>query len=116
MKLDQSFSRNQRLTRSKNIQQVLEKGQKYVGEFFILFIREELEQEDVKVCFLVPKKLGKAHVRNRVKRLGREAFRRQKHLFGGKLRLVFLARAGGLQWDYKKVFDEIADLAKKIRT
>lgn len=114
MKLDASLPKYQRLTRSSDIQGVLDKGHKYRGSFFTLFLTERVEN-CCRVGFLVPKKLGNAVLRNRVKRLGREAFRRQKSLFDPGLDLVFLARTDVKEWNYQQVYKEMADLVRKLR-
>lgn len=85
-----------------------------MGSIIILYVKKN-EGQTLKAGFIVSKRLGSAVVRNRIKRLMREAFRKQKNLFGEGISLVFLARSGLREWTFSKVFDEIALLREKIQ-
>jgi ribonuclease P protein component len=56
----------------------------------------------------VGKRVGKAHDRNRVKRLVREVFRRNKALFPALCDVVLVARPGSERLDYGTLEGEIA--------
>jgi ribonuclease P protein component len=64
----------------------------------------------------VSKRVGCSVVRNRVKRLVREAFRRQKQAFPGGLELVLIARAEAAKASYAQVERELSDLGRRVST
>ena len=113
--MDYSFPKNQHLRRSRDIRWLIKSGRKYVSSSMILYVIKTADQT-LKAGFIVSKRLGQAVLRNRVKRLMREAFRTQKHLFGEGRWLVFLARSGVKEWKYSTVFDEMAQLTQKIKS
>lgn len=68
-----SFARTQRIRSRSDFQYVYEHGQLYKDEFFrIFYVRTE---KAGRLGLSISKKLGKAHVRNRIKRIVRETFR-----------------------------------------
>jgi ribonuclease P protein component len=115
MNLDYSFPKSQHLRRSKDIRWLIKSGRKYVSSSMILYVIKTADQT-LKAGFIVSKRVGQAVLRNRVKRLMREAFRTQKHLFGEQRWLVFLARSGVKEWKHSTIFDEMTQLAQKIKS
>jgi ribonuclease P protein component len=112
---NRSFQKNQRLTLSKDIRWLIQTGEKYVASFMILHARR-MGEGPLKATFIASKRVGPAVIRNRVKRLMREAFRNQKHLFNQGCWLVFIARPKKDRdaWKQKMVFEQMAGLAKQI--
>jgi ribonuclease P protein component len=55
----------------------------------------------------VTKKVGTAVERNRVKRLVREVFRRNRDLFPEAMDVVCIAKKGAPELDYQRVRDEL---------
>lgn len=109
-----SFPKSEHLRRSVDIRGVFQTGQKCVGSFMVLYAKASPEGT-LKAAFVVSKKIGKAALRNRAKRLMREAFRHEKVLFGKRYWLVFLARTGVCDWAYSKISEEMKQLSKKIK-
>lgn len=76
-----TFSRTQRIRSRSDFQYVYEHGRLYKDEFFrIFYVRTE---KPGRLGLSISKKLGKAYVRNRIKRIIREAFRLHPQLTAG---------------------------------
>ena len=61
------------------------------------------------------KKVGTAVQRNRIKRVVREVFRRNRQLFPHSHDLVFIAKRGATDIDYGSLLAELQRAAKKLR-
>ncbi len=61
------------------------------------------------------KKVGTAVQRNRIKRVVREVFRRNRQLFPLSHDLVFIAKRGATDIDYGSLLSEVQRAAKKLR-
>ncbi|MFQ6110439.1 MAG: ribonuclease P protein component [Nitrospinota bacterium] len=68
-------------------------GRKIVGPSFLLFIRPN-ELGETRLGIRVPRKMGGAVIRNRMRRLLREAFRRNQRNLPQGLDIVAVAREG----------------------
>lgn len=70
------FPKRVRLLRSQDFRRVYDEGTRFAGPFFAAFcLREQRTPAGPRVGFTVPRALGKAVVRNRIKRRVREAVR-----------------------------------------
>ena len=72
----QSFPKSRRLLRRADFQSVYDSGAKVPGPYFLLFVRRREEGGLCRIGLTASRKVGKAVVRNRAKRLLREAVRR----------------------------------------
>ena len=61
------------------------------------------------------KKVGSAVERNRVKRVVREVFRRNRQLFPLSHDLVFIAKHGATDIDYGSLLNELQRAAQKLQ-
>ena len=91
MRLDFSLPRQSRLARSKDIREVIKTGQKLVTTSLVIYWRR-IDGQGLKACFIVSRRIGKAVLRNRVKRYLRESFRAEKQSFGQDVWLVFIIK------------------------
>ena len=77
----EALPRQKRLAKRPEFVSVYEKGQKVFSRFAVLFYaRNELPHSRIGIT--ATKKLGKANVRNRLKRWTREVYRRQREPLG----------------------------------
>ena len=83
----QHFSKEDRLCSSRRIETLFTEGERlYEFPFKAIWQEDDTLQSTVKVAISVPKKrLSKASQRNHIKRLVREAYRKQKSLLVEKL-------------------------------
>jgi ribonuclease P protein component len=96
---NQKFPPHERLTRRQDFLYVYEHGEKVVGPQFVLYwVRREGQGR--KFGQAVSRKVGRAVVRNRVKRYVREIYRTHRAQLGDDLYLVLVARSRSAGLDY----------------
>jgi len=123
------FPKQVRLRKRSEFQAVQQRGRKLTTESFLVFTSaipisaptSTASTTDPKVsaplCRLgvtVSKKVGIAVVRNRVKRLVREAFRHRKTLFPKGLQIVFVAKAAAATIGLSEVEREMERICKRL--
>lgn len=77
------FSRTRRIRSRSDFQHIYEHGRLYKDEFVRIFYVRKTLTEPGRLGLSISRKLGKAHVRNRIKRIIRETFRLHPELTGG---------------------------------
>lgn len=87
----ENLSKRERLKLNKDFTRVLKKGQRvWIGKYLLMFYcPNELPYR--RLGLIVSAKVGKAFERNKVKRLLRELFRKNKALFPEKSDIIFIA-------------------------
>ena len=87
-------SKRRRLSRSGEFDRVYRDGSSHATRYLVLytFPRRDEEREEVRLGVSVSRKVGGAVVRNRVKRLYREAFRLTQHDLPPGVDLVLIPR------------------------
>ncbi|HEX8098697.1 MAG TPA: ribonuclease P protein component [Actinomycetota bacterium] len=98
-----------RLRRDKDFKPVLDRGQKLHGRLLIAHVLTG--QTECKVGFIAGRRVGGAVLRNRARRLMREAWRGTAGL--DRVHVVFVARAGITK---AKTADVAADLQAALAT
>ena len=81
------------LKRRSDFQRVYRTGRSWANRYFVLYVFET-DCLDGKVGFAAGKKLGCAVVRNRVKRLLRESYRKNQAMIRPGLALLLVGRKG----------------------
>ena len=88
-----SLAKSERLLRRSDFETLSQHGNRMNGEYFIvLYSRNNLGKSRLGVT--VSKRVGCAVIRNRVKRLAREYFRRHKTLLGYSYDVNVIAKRG----------------------
>jgi ribonuclease P protein component len=113
--------RRNRLSRSKDFDTVYRRGRTASGRYVVLhwFPRDDDPEGEPRLGLAVPRSVGSAVVRNRVKRLLREAWRElmptvpagQDYVLAARPGLAEPAETRGLEW----LVDEIAGVLEKTR-
>jgi len=114
--IDQRFPRSHRLTSRQQFQQAYRHGSR-VSCFGISLIGVTGATDHCRLGLTVPKKVGGAVVRNRVKRLVREAFRRNHAALVTRhcpVDLIVHARPGADELDYDRVERELLDGFRRL--
>lgn len=103
--MDLSFSKKYRLKRQKEFELVYKKGSRRIGRFVVVYYLEN-NLGYPRIGISVSRKVGKSVVRNRWKRLIREAFRLNKHLLPS-WDIVIVVKRGYKKPKYKEVEEDI---------
>lgn len=89
----QRLGRDQRIRSPVLFQDAYGQQRKSVGRFLVLFLRTG-EGASLRLGVVTSRKVGAAVIRVRARRRLREAWRRNRHRFGGPYDVVIVARAG----------------------
>jgi len=112
--LDQRFSRSRRLTTRRQFLAVYDGGVRQGSSHLALFGLPN-SAGCSRLGITVPKKVGKAARRNRIKRVLREVFRRNRASIAGSLDLVVNAHPQAGQRTARELEVEFLDLIRRIQ-
>ena len=114
------FPKLSRLLKPAEFRKVYDNGARITCAYFAAFCRKRTEEETpnlVQLCprfgFTTPKALGKAVVRNRIKRRMREAVRLGKHQLNPQWEIVFNPRRSVLEAQFPSLIVEVERLFRK---
>lgn len=103
-----------RLKKKKEFNNTYQKGKSFANPYLVLyFIENNNNMDRSKIAFAVGKKLGKAVVRNNIKRKMREACRNQLFRIKAKYYIIFIARAKIKGISYQDVEKQMLGLLQK---
>ena len=108
---DQRLRRHQRLSHSRYFREAYDQGRNRVGRFMVLWLRSG-EGASLRLGVVASRKVGNAVHRARARRILREAYRRNRHLFSGPHDVVIVARRALLSADWDDVVAELLKLAE----
>lgn len=98
---ERGFPKSRRLLTKRDFETVFREGRKVVRPSLVFYVRPLPEGAEPRVGFAVSRKVGKAVVRNRVKRRLREIFRLlAPGLRGGPAEVIVIARPGAAGEEY----------------
>ncbi len=109
----EGFPKRLRVRRRREYLAVQRSTHRVVTPHFIVYGRKS-GRAMTRLGITVSRKVGKATVRNRVKRLCREAFRRNRDALPSGLDLVLVARSGRPATVQQVVVDELVDAAGRV--
>jgi ribonuclease P protein component len=109
----EEFKHEVRIVRSSDYQRLYKEGRKVHSEKFVLFGRENGIGHH-RLGITVSRKVGCAVVRNRIKRLFREIFRKSCREIPGQVDIVVNAKAGCAGAGYIELRDEFIAAARRI--
>ena len=112
----QSFPKSRRLLRRPDFQSAYSEGVKFPGPYFLLFVRRRDDEGSCRVGLTASRKVGNAVVRNRAKRLLREAVRRNWEAMPRCCDCVLHVRGRIGEATYAQVEAEILRTMRKGRT
>jgi ribonuclease P protein component len=108
----QKFGRQEKILGSDEYRAVYRRGRRSRGRFVNLLCLGRAET--CRLGITVPRGVGKAADRNKLKRRVREIFRKNKELFAGHRYVVVHANPAGILADYNLLLEEIKELLQKL--
>ena len=106
------MKKENRLKKRKQFNWTFKNGQKSYGRNLVLVYNSSWAK-DYKIGFSVTKKVGKAVVRNKIKRLLREAVNKFANNIAQKHTLIFVAKPEIVDVDFLTIVKEVEFLLKK---
>ncbi|MCG0277069.1 MAG: ribonuclease P protein component [Thermanaeromonas sp.] len=103
-----------RITRTAEFRRVYRQGRRVGSKALVLYWRPN-DKGYTRFGFSVSKKIGRSVVRNRLKRLLREACRRHLASFRPGFDVVLVAREGIRGWGFKEVLGEVLTLGQQAK-
>lgn len=106
------WNKDNRLRHNREYRVVYRAGKSVANKDMVLYFAKN-KQSSVRAGFSVSKKIGKSVVRNRVRRLIKEAFRLHINDIKPGYDLIFIARTGNKSLKYADVERAVLDVLKK---
>lgn len=110
----QRFRRADRLKKRYEFRRAQLSGRRIHTPHFLIVVQPNALQ-NTRLGITVTKKVGTAVQRNRIKRVVREVFRRNRHLFPAGHDLVFIAKRGSTDIEYGALLNELELAARKLQ-
>lgn len=102
-----------RLKRNRDFRAVFASGSSVANRFYVLYLIKKPQPSELRIGFSVSRKVGNAVVRNRVKRILREVFRRWVPELGDSLDVVVIARKDAATLGFAEADRQMRALWKK---
>jgi ribonuclease P protein component len=106
------LSKVNRLVKTADFQEIYRSGKYVVGRHMVIYYQPNLLQS-VRVGFVASKKVGASHVRNRCKRILREAMRQLLPDLPSGYDLIVVARPPLAEQGFQDILGEMAKLLRK---
>ena len=110
----EGLQRADRLSKRYEFRRVQLSGRRIHTPHFLIVVQPN-SHENTRLGITVTKKVGNAVQRNRIKRVVREVFRRNRSLFPPGHDVVFIAKREANTLGYEALLDEVRRAAPKIR-
>ncbi|MEM7436488.1 MAG: ribonuclease P protein component [Myxococcota bacterium] len=112
-KAGQGLGRADRLRKRFEFRQVQLRGRRVHTPHFLIVVQRN-SAENTRLGITVTKKVGNAVERNRIKRVVREVFRRNRALFPADHDVVFIAKRGADAIGYEALVTEVRHATTKL--
>jgi len=112
--VNNTYSKAFRLRKSYQFRQVFQQGCESKGKYIILCAYHHSKKDDPKLGVVASKYFGNAIVRNRFKRISREAFRRVRTSLPKGFQLVLKPRKYALRASMAEILEELLKLSNEI--
>jgi ribonuclease P protein component len=103
------------LRKNCSFQNVYRSGKSYANKMLVLYVLHNTAHEGRRIGFAAGKKLGCAVVRNRVKRLLREAYRLNQEQIVKDVDLIIVGRAAAKEAGLTQIERALLDLCRRAK-
>lgn len=107
------FRKHQRIRYSSEFQRVRDKGRRWVHGCLIANWQSTQDRTFSRLGVITSKKIGKAHVRNRARRLMRESYRQMQHQLKAPIDLILVARKSIATMKQQQVEKDLRNILKR---
>lgn len=107
--------RSHRLKKNEEFQEVFQKGSSAANKQFVVYATKKQGQAAFRVGISVSKKIGNAVIRNRVKRMIREAVTHLENIIQPDLDLVIIARPGTEEMTLEAIGQSLRHVLKRAK-
>lgn len=97
------MNKKYRLRKNEDFQKVFQQGYSFANRQFVVYYRPLNGLDHCRIGISVSKKLGNAVIRNRMKRLIREAIRSKLHGISTHADIVIIARKPAVDMDFHQI-------------
>lgn len=108
-----TFTKADRLTRRSEFIRLTKNGKRSSNRYFLAYAFEN-SSNNCRLGITVSRKVGKAATRNRIKRLVREYFRQNRHIFSHSWDINVIAKKGVADLPNQRVIQLVEDILKRI--
>ena len=99
---------------SRVFDEVIETGKKIKNYNFVIFYKEK-KDSPTKYGITVPKKVGKAHIRNKLKRRVRAILRNYKKTYENNYNCIIIIRNSCLNLNFEELSNSLEKLLNEIK-
>lgn len=110
---NERFSKHERILKQADFRQVYSRGRRYHFPLFTIFVLDNA-QDVCRLGITVTKRIGRAVVRNRCKRLLKETFRRNKRFFPVPMDIVVNVKHSMINATYAEVDKQFRRFIEKL--
>jgi ribonuclease P protein component len=111
--VSEGFSRNDRLRKRREFEECYASGVRVSGRHVQVFLLPAAGVSRPRLGISVPRRVGPAVARNRVRRRLREIFRRGRALFAEPLSIVVNARPSAAQASFQELSEDFAAAVRR---
>lgn len=112
------MNKRQRIKKNEEFQKVFKKGKSFANRQFVVYYLEKEGQTEFRIGLSVSKKIGKAVVRNQIKRYIRQSFLELNEQLCPNMDYVIIARQPAATLDFhetKKSLLHVLKIAKVLK-
>lgn len=110
-----TLAKERRIRKRRDYLRVQRQGFRSFGRFIVVVAKRDQDKSSLKIGITVPKKVGPAHIRNKVKRRIRHIMRLNQHQFF-ELSLVIVARELVRGASFSELETDILETSKRLKT
>lgn len=111
--IKESFTKANRIRKRKEFLDVYEERKSHFFRKVVVYVSKN-NKDSCRLGITVPKKVGSAVVRNRIKRILKEAFRKSKHRFVDNYDFVFNAKIDAKSLTFKEALEIFEFLSLRV--